>query len=181
MNGRQQIQPRQPRQNVNTQMVSIKQENDGFNVDTQQLKLILEDPSKFFGTKDPSSTFKDEIISLAKIEKQTEIVYIQNPDPKENSLKLKIEGRNDSGSDITFILNEIAKQLKLKITEIDELNIREAQNSKSKFKGTRINLSFETPGMKNLSNYPVGILQTDEMKILLGSELQLKMKTCKMI
>jgi hypothetical protein len=63
------------------------------------------------------------------------------------------------------------KKLKLEVIQLDGLTIKEAQDGKSKFKGCRVNISFESPNIKKLVQYPVGII---EEKILLGNELKLK-------
>jgi hypothetical protein len=64
------------------------------------------------------------------------------------------------------------KKLKLEVIQLDGLTIKEAQDGKSKFKGCRVNISFESPNIKKLVQYPVGII---EEKILLGNELKTKL------
>jgi hypothetical protein len=66
------------------------------------------------------------------------------------------------------------KKLKLEVIQLDGLTIKEAQDGKSKFQGCRVNISFDSPNIKKLVQYPVGIIESNEEKILLGNELKLK-------
>jgi hypothetical protein len=101
------------------------------------------------------------------VENHSEVIFLENPSDKTVS-KLRCVGRVDGGADITFISSQI-------VIPLDGLSIKEAQaHGKSKFKGCRVNISFESPNLKKLVSYPVGIIESDDEKVLLGNELKIK-------
>jgi hypothetical protein len=65
---------------LNVQSIQVQEDAPEIQLELGELKLILKDPLFHFGRKElTNNTFKDEIISLSKIENHQEVVYLENP------------------------------------------------------------------------------------------------------
>jgi hypothetical protein len=83
---------------LNVQSIQVQEDAPEIQLELGELKLILKDPLIHFGRKElTNDTFKDEIISLSKIENHQEVVYLENPN---NSQIPKFKGiaRVDGGA-----------------------------------------------------------------------------------
>jgi hypothetical protein len=87
---------------------------------------------------------------------------------------IKSTAKLDTGSSITCNSKKIAEDLEIPIIKVHGIDFKFANDKNEPMFLARINLYLpEFKSIGTLKNFPVGILDTQEYKILLGNDLQL--------